>query len=88
VGLAGTDTAFKRFLSFRKPRLVARFGKPYQIDELPRENREEAMKNAIDEIMCRIASLLPPRYWGYYKDHPRLQELIAEQGGPVSDEHK
>lgn len=88
VGLAGTDTAFKRFLSFRKPTLTARFGKPYQIDELPRENREEAMKIAIDEIMCRIASLLPPRYWGYYKDHPRLQELIAEQGGPVSDENK
>lgn len=86
VGLAGTDTAFKRMKSFRKPHLAARFGKPYIIEELPRENREEAMQKAIDEIMCRIASLLPPRYWGYYKDHPRLQELIAEQGGPVSEE--
>jgi 1-acyl-sn-glycerol-3-phosphate acyltransferase len=86
VGLAGTDTAFKRLKTFRKPHLAARFGKPYQIDDLPRENREAAMQKAIDEIMCRIGSLLPPRYWGFYKDHPRLQELVAEQGGPVSDE--
>lgn len=88
VGLAGTDTAFKRLSSFRKPLLAARFGKPYKIEELPRENREEAMQKAIDEIMCRIAALLPPRYWGFYKDHPRLQELIAEQGGPVPEERR
>src|SRR4030065_556013 len=31
------------------------------------------------EIMCQIAALLPPRYWGYYSDHPRLQELTAVQ---------
>lgn len=86
VGLAGTEDSFKRLLTFRKPRMVVRFGKPYVIEELPRENREEAMQNAIDEIMCRIAALLPARYWGFYKDHPRLQELIAEQGGPIPGE--
>jgi len=88
VGLAGTDTAFKSLSTFRKPLLAARFGKQYKIEELPRENREEAMQKAIDEIMCRIAALLPPRYWGFYKDHSRLQELIAEQGGPVLDERR
>ena len=86
VGLAGTEDSFKRLLTFRKPHMVARFGKPYMIEELPRENREEAMQNTIDEIMCRIAALIPQRYWGFYKDHPRLQELIVEQGGPVPDE--
>jgi 1-acyl-sn-glycerol-3-phosphate acyltransferase len=86
VGLAGTEDSFKRLLTFRKARMIVRFGKPYVIEELPRENREEAMQKAIDEIMCRIAALLPARYWGFYKDHPRLQELIIEQGGPVPDE--
>ncbi len=86
VGLAGTEDSFKRLFTFRKPRMIARFGKPYVIEELPRENREEAMQKAIDEIMCRIAALIPPRYWGFYKDHPRLQELIIAQGGPVPDE--
>ncbi len=86
VGLAGTESSFRKLLRFRKPHLVARFGKPFVINEIPRENREEAMQKAVDEIMCRIAALIPPRYWGFYKDHPRLQELIIEQGGPVLDE--
>ncbi len=88
VGLAGTENSFKKLLTFRKPHMVARFGKPIVIDEIPRENREQHLQNAVDEIMCRIAALIPPRYWGFYKDHPRLQELIAEQGGPVADEHR
>jgi 1-acyl-sn-glycerol-3-phosphate acyltransferase len=28
--------------------------------------------------MCRIAVLLPESYRGYYKDHPRVKELLAE----------
>jgi 1-acyl-sn-glycerol-3-phosphate acyltransferase len=83
VGLAGTEDSIKRLLTFRKPHIVARFGKPFTIDEIPREKREEALQKATDEVMCRIAALLPKKYWGFYKDHPRLKELIAEQGGPV-----
>lgn len=83
VGLAGTEDSIKRLLTFRKPHIVARFGKPFTIDEIPRENREEALQKATDEVMCQIAALLPKKYWGFYKDHPRLLELVAEQGGPV-----
>lgn len=88
VGLAGTEDSFKRLFTFRKPRMVARFGKPIIINEIPRENRDEALQKAADEIMCRIAALLPRRYWGFYKDHLRLQELITEQGGPITDERR
>jgi len=83
VGLAGTEDSFKRLFTFRKPHITARFGKTFTITELPRENREEALQKATDEVMCRIAALLPEKYWGFYKDHPRLRELVAEQGGPV-----
>ncbi len=86
VGLTGTEGSFKRLFTFHKPHLTARFGEAFVIDEIPRENREEAMQKAVDEIMCRIATLLPERYWGFYKDHPRLQELITQQGGAVTDE--
>ncbi len=88
VGLAGTENSFTKLFTFRKPHMVARFGKPFVIDEIPRENREQLLQKAVDEIMCRIAALIPARYWGFYKDHPRLQELIAEQGGPVADEQR
>ena len=85
VGLAGTESSFRKLLRLRKPTLTARFGEPFVINDIPRENREESMQEAVDEIMCRIAALLPPRYWGFYKDHPRLQELIIAQGGAVQD---
>ena len=83
VGLAGTEDTIKRLFTFRKAHIVARFGKPFTIAEIPRENREQALQKATDEVMCRIAVLLPEKYWGFYKDHPRLKELVAEQGGPV-----
>jgi 1-acyl-sn-glycerol-3-phosphate acyltransferase len=86
VGQSGTEDAIKKLSRFRKPRITARFGKPFTIPEMPRENRDEAMQQATDEIMCRIAALLPSKYWGFYKDHPRLKELIKEQGGPIIDE--
>lgn len=88
VGLSGTEDSFTKLFTFRKPHMVGRFGEPFVIDEIPRENREQALQKAVDEIMCRIAALIPARYWGFYKDHPRLQELIMEQGGPVPDENR
>ena len=27
--------------------------------------------------MCQIASMLPEKYHGFYKDHPRVKELMA-----------
>jgi 1-acyl-sn-glycerol-3-phosphate acyltransferase len=33
------------------------------------------MREATDEIMCRIAVMLPESYRGFYRDHPRLLEL-------------
>jgi len=85
VGLVGTEGSFKKVFTLRKPRMSMRFGKPILIDELPRENREEALQHTVDEIMCRIAALLPERYWGFYHNHPRLLELLAEQGGAFED---
>ncbi|MBP7691174.1 MAG: 1-acyl-sn-glycerol-3-phosphate acyltransferase [Anaerolineales bacterium] len=34
-----------------------------------------------DEIMCRIAALLPPQYRGVYAEHPRLTELLRPPAG-------
>jgi 1-acyl-sn-glycerol-3-phosphate acyltransferase len=56
---------------------VARFGKPFRLPPFSRENREEDLRRQTDEVMCRIAALLPPEYRGVYADHPRLHELLA-----------
>jgi len=62
---------------FRKSNITLTGGKPFIIPPLPKENRDEALKNYTDEIMCRIAVLLPEQYRGVYANHPRLKELLA-----------
>jgi 1-acyl-sn-glycerol-3-phosphate acyltransferase len=44
---------------------------------MQRDNRDVWLKASIDEIMCRIAALLPEQYRGFYAHHPRLKELLA-----------
>jgi len=61
----------------RRNHVVVRAGPAFTLPSLPRENRDEALKRYTDEIMCRIAALLPERYRGVYADHPRLKELLA-----------
>ena len=82
VGLTGTEDAhvMAQLRRFRRPHVVIRAGEPFTLPPIPRENREAALQGYTDEIMCRIASLLPPSYRGVYADHPRLKELLAEQG--------
>ena len=52
-------------------------GKQFKLPPFPKENREEFLQEYTDEIMCRIAVLLPEHNRGYYADHPRLKELLA-----------
>ncbi|PKN89407.1 MAG: hypothetical protein CVU45_07355, partial [Chloroflexi bacterium HGW-Chloroflexi-7] len=57
---------------------TAQFGKLIPAPELDRNNREEQLQQLTDEIMCQIGAMLPEHYRGFYKDHPRLKEILAE----------
>jgi 1-acyl-sn-glycerol-3-phosphate acyltransferase len=61
----------------RRPVIQVRFGEAFDLDELPQEGREAALQAGLDEIMCRIAYLLPPVHRGIYAGHPRLAALEA-----------
>lgn len=78
VGIYGSEHAFKEILSFKRPHIHACFGPAYRLPPLDRENRDETLQWATDDMMCRIAALLPPQYWGFYANHPRLKELLAQ----------
>jgi 1-acyl-sn-glycerol-3-phosphate acyltransferase len=58
--------------------MTVNIGKPFTLPPLPRENRDQVLQEYTDEIMCRIAALIPEKYWGVYKDHPRLHELVEQ----------
>ena len=76
VGLWGTETGMKRLLTFRKPILFARFGPAFHIPPVERTSRTAELKRWTEEVMCRIAVLLPEAYRGIYKDHPCTKALL------------
>jgi 1-acyl-sn-glycerol-3-phosphate acyltransferase len=76
VAVNGTETAFSKLKRLRRPGIELRFGKPFDLPPVERSTRAEDLQRNTDEIMCRIAALLPPPYRGVYADHPRLKELL------------
>jgi 1-acyl-sn-glycerol-3-phosphate acyltransferase len=82
VPVAITGTEDKLVLSnlkrLRRSNITLTGGEPFIIPPLPNKDRDAALKNATDEIMCRIAALLPERYRGVYAEHPRTRELSRE----------
>ena len=78
VALIGTEDGgiVSNLKRFRRSKIKAIAGDLFYI-EIPKGNgRDQAMRLATDEIMCQIGALLPESYRGFYKDHPRLRELI------------
>jgi 1-acyl-sn-glycerol-3-phosphate acyltransferase len=80
VGITGTEDAMAIILHFQRPEITVRFGKAFDLPPIPRENRDEAMQQNTTEVMCQIAALLPEKYRGFYKNHPRVGEIIRENG--------
>jgi 1-acyl-sn-glycerol-3-phosphate acyltransferase len=63
----------------RRARVTVKVGKAFTLPPLEGRDREAALKEYTDEIMCQIAALLPPQKRGVYADHPRLMELLSRQ---------
>ncbi len=80
LAITGTENAKAIFL-LRRPKVMVTIGDPFHLPPLDRKDREAALKRNTDEIMCRIAAMLPPEYRGVYADHPRLKEMVHEFQG-------
>jgi len=78
VALTGTEDrrVIENLKRFRRSRITVTAADPLQVALPTGKGREAAMRQSTDEIMCRIAALLPEKYRGVYADHPRLQELL------------
>ena len=79
VAVTGTEDRLivENLKHFRRSKITATAADLLYVD-IPRgKGREEAMRQATDEIMCQIAALLPEKYRGVYADHPRLKELLT-----------
>ena len=78
MSITGTENWVDDFKHFRKPKITLRFGPVFELPAIDPENREASLRAATDEVMCRIAAMLPESYRGFYKDFPRVKELQAE----------
>lgn len=82
VALTGTEDAnvAAHLKQFKRLKLtISTNGEMYHppdIKSAKGAERDALLREAIDELCCRIAALLPESYRGYYKDFPRLRELL------------
>jgi 1-acyl-sn-glycerol-3-phosphate acyltransferase len=78
AALTGTEDRLvvERLKHFKKSEIKIIIGKPFNLPPLPRKDRDAALQQYTDEIMCRIAVLLPENYRGVYAEHPRLKEIL------------
>lgn len=78
VGITGTEdkVILGNLKQFRKSSITLTAGDPFIVPPLPNKGRAVALQKYTDEIMCRMAALLPESYRGVYADHPRLKELL------------
>jgi len=79
IGLAGTEdpTIFGNLRRLKRSSVLINAGKPFLLPPLTHRDRAAALKEYTDEIMCRIAALIPEKYRGVYAKHPRLRQLLA-----------
>lgn len=80
VALVGTETSVHELLQLRKPHIEVHYGRIIPTPKLDRDDREGQLNWLTTEIMCQIAAMMPASYHGFYKNHPRLLELLAQQG--------
>ena len=79
AGIAGSEDKVvgDNLKHFRRSLLMVSVGKAFSLPPLPIKNRDAALRQFTDEIMCHIAAELPEKYRGVYAEHPRLKELLT-----------
>ncbi len=74
------DPSYKKRLFRRRPITIA-VGKPFEIIQKGGRLDAAMRQEVIDEIMLRLAELMPKEKRGFYKDHPieyRLTQTLEE----------
>lgn len=68
VAITGTEKVPTSLKSLRRPHLTATFGAPFALTHYEQDDRTRRARRraAVDEIMVRIARMLPPGYRGVY----------------------
>jgi 1-acyl-sn-glycerol-3-phosphate acyltransferase len=80
VAMTGCEDAVvvDRLKHFKRLHIKVVAGKFFNLpQEVKGRDRDVVMQKYTDEVMCRIAALLPEERRGIYAEHPRLKELLG-----------
>jgi 1-acyl-sn-glycerol-3-phosphate acyltransferase len=73
MALYGHENFWQNLKHLRRTNFHIAVGKPFRLDTHGEALSRDARQEITDEIMYKIAELLPARYRGYYKDVDRVQ---------------
>jgi 1-acyl-sn-glycerol-3-phosphate acyltransferase len=82
VAVTGTEAVRTPLVLLRNPHLKVVIGEPFTLPAPVRVN-SAAVREGTDEIMRRIAALLPPRYRGVYSD-PQAKVAAASRAPAIT----
>jgi len=79
VAITGSEDAVvkDRLKHFRRLHIKIVAGPAFTLPLITGKDRDDLMQHYTDEVMCRIAALLPEARRGIYTGHPRLTEILA-----------
>ena len=82
AAITGTEKVGRELRRLRRPTLTMRIAPPLELPPVSDQQRSKDLRRNADEVMCRIAAMLPPSYRGVYADHPRTHALLDADYGP------
>jgi len=74
MAINGSEKAFKKF----RPRITIIFGEPMILTPKGKKITREDIDEATEQVMLRIASMLPPEYRGVYAEKLPAPEAVKE----------
>jgi 1-acyl-sn-glycerol-3-phosphate acyltransferase len=74
VAIYGSENAFKKF----RPRITITFGEPMILTPKGKKITRQDIDESTEQVMLRIASMLPPEYRGVYAEKLAASEAVIE----------
>lgn len=68
VAAYGQELAERRWKRLRRPHIVVTVGEPFYLEGTPNKARSRELAPYTEEMMLRLAAMLPPQYRGVYAD--------------------
>ena len=69
IAITGFENFRKNIKRLRRTPLTIAVGKPFEVANTGGRLAAAGRQKLVDEIMLRLAELMPPSYWGFYTGH-------------------